>query len=228
MHHHPDIASVDAHPKGGGGDNDRFFVPIEEVLDVRPSRSAHAGVIWACGETALDQALGHLFGVISGCHVHDGAAPGDGRFGDGIAHPVHLRSTPRCLDDRQRKVRAVEPGHDDFGLFDAERRQDVRPDVRRRGGGESSDASRLQVLEDPAQASVVGTEIVAPLTDAVGFIHRDEVHRNAADRGQESGVTKPFRRHVEEVEFTALQGGECPCPVVVVAGHGGGSDPLAL
>jgi hypothetical protein len=77
--------------------------------------------------------------------------------------------------------------------------------VGRRGGAQDRDAFRQQ-LEDPDEPPVVGPEVVAPVTDAVGLVDHEEA-RALRDLRQdvcaEGRVVEPLGRDEEQVDLVA-------------------------
>ena len=76
---------------------------------------------------------------------------------------------------------------------------------------EGKDGALREEFADTSYLQVGGTEIVAPLTDAVRLIHRDEAHLHALQLIQEQLAGKTFRRNVEEFvgsEDAVLQNGQ--------------------
>ena len=60
-----------------------------------------------------------------------------------------------------------------LGLIEVELLSDVALDARRGGGGERDDRGWPQHGQLLAKHAVVGTEVMAPLRDAMGFVNSD-------------------------------------------------------
>ena len=102
------------------------------------------------------------------------------------------------------------------------------PGVGRGGGGQDRNGIR-QPGDEVRDAAVVGTEVVAPVRDAVGFI--DDQQPGAAEEfGQlglpESGIGEPFRRDQEDIHLIGGQLFADGVPLQLVGGvDGDGADP---
>ena len=80
--------------------------------------------------------------------------------------------------DRERQVGALEAGDEIERVLEAELGGDVGADVRR-GGGRERGGGHAQLRAEAGEPPVVGTEIVAPLADAVGLVHDEARRANA-------------------------------------------------
>ena len=67
------------------------------------------------------------------------------------------------------------------------------------GGGEGQDR-RLHGVAAPSDLPVRRAEVVPPLADAVGLVHRQEPDALRAQALHEAGEVEPLRRHEEDVQ----------------------------
>ena len=91
---------------------------------------------------------------------------------------------------------------DDLGRVGAEAEpfQDLVAHHRGRGRGAGEDARSLELGEDLTDLQVVGAEVVAPLADAVGLVHRDEGDLDVPEQGSKAREGQPLGRHVDDLE----------------------------
>ena len=81
--------------------------------------------------------------------------------------------------------------------------EDVRPRVRRGAAGERERERVAQQVSPPAQLAIHRAEFVAPLGDAVGFVHREQ---RGTDSGSPQGTDKRAQALRSTVEETHLAG----------------------
>jgi hypothetical protein len=101
---------------------------------------------------------------------------------------------------RDLAARAVRAGGELFGdvVDDPVGRGRRAGEDRHRGGARAD-----QLVEDVAQAAVVGPEVVAVVGDAVRLVdheHADPGDEAVEDLPAEAGVVEPFGRHQQQVD----------------------------
>ena len=148
--------------------------------------------------------LGDDLRVADGEAVHDAGAGQVGKDGGQPRQPLRLRGH---VDDPQRQTGAGEGTAQDQQVV-AELAGDVGDDAVVRGGGARQDrhAGRQQ-LEHAGDAPVVGSEVVAPVADAVGLVDDEQTAAGTDDRehlGAEAAVGEPLGRDQQEVDLVAI------------------------
>ena len=68
--------------------------------------------------------------------------------------------------------------------------------------GEREYRRTSEALGDSAEGEIVGSEVVAPLTDAVRLIDYEQANRPGEKVLEECTVLEPLRREVEDLPFT--------------------------
>ncbi|MNQ75308.1 hypothetical protein D3C85_900950 [compost metagenome] len=198
MHHVADIALVDAHAEGDGGDDAVDLPGHEAALDRLARLMGHAGVIGAGGDAALAQAFGDLLGGLLLGDVDDARLPGLGP--QPLDQPALLVGAADRLD-QQVEVGPVEAGGDHIRRRDGELGLHVGDHRRRGGGGEQQHLGNAELALVVGQLEVVGTEVVAPLGDAVGFVDHQQGDRHLADEVAEAFVLQAFDRDHQDLQF---------------------------
>src|SRR6476646_2959724 len=101
-------------------------------------------------------------------------------------HVLNLLLDRGPRDHAIQEVGPVEGPDQLDGRFETELRQDVSPDARRCRRGERVKAHRRPALAERRELAVFGPEVVAPLADAMRFVHGDEADRLASDEARET------------------------------------------
>ncbi|MDT4848206.1 hypothetical protein FQZ97_822920 [compost metagenome] len=204
MHHLADVAFVDAHAEGDGGDHDVDLAGHELALQGFPRLVGHAGVVGAGGDATLAQALGDLFGSLLQGHVDDGRLSGARR------QPVHQAAQLVVAGhrlDQQVEVAAVETGGDHIGIGDDELALHVGDHRRRRGGGQQQHLGNAELALVLGQLEVVGTEVVAPFGDAVRLVHHQQGNRHLLDKAAEALVLQALHRDHQDLQLAGARPG---------------------
>ena len=76
--------------------------------------------------------------------------------------------------------------------------RDVVPHAGRGGRGEGVDADVRKSLAEQGELAVLGTEVVAPLADAVSLVDREPPHAGAGEDVEQAGVHEPLRGHEQQ------------------------------
>ena len=162
------IGFVDAHAEGDGGTNDARLVANEEFLILRPLVVCEARVIRHGGESTLREALRETI-CRGACGAIDDAAIHRPRFDE-------VQNLLRRLllgNDAIGKVWAVEAGHKDLRLAEAQMLDDVLPHAFGGGRRERHERNVGEPLAQLRDLAILGTEIMPPLGNAVGLVDRD-------------------------------------------------------
>ena len=197
-----DIGLVHAHAEGDGGHHDQPVLAGKPRLDYAPIFGLHPAVIMAGVVAFLGQRLRQSFGLGTGPAVDDAGLP---LAGGGKAQDLLARAGLGAKG--KMDVRAVKAAQKGVGLFAIEQLLDdlsLGFRVRRRGKGRDRHAQRLPQFPD---AQVVGAEVMAPLADAMGLVHRDEADTDPPQHGHRGAGGKPLGREVEQLQIARLERG---------------------
>ncbi len=230
VHHVTDVGLVDAHAEGDGGDDAGRMAFHEVALDALAGLGVEPGVVGGGNETRLAQVGGQTLGGLLQGDVDDG---GLGRFAAQPGpEPLDQATRPglgRYRRHFQVEVGPVEAGGGDVALGDAEALAHVGDYPRRGRGGQQQDLGNVELVAVVGQLEVIGAEIMAPLRDAVGFVHDQQRDRHAADEGAEALVLEPLHRDHEDADLAALDAfHHCRRFLAALARvDAGGGDPVA-
>ena len=193
MEHQTDVGFVDAHTKCIGGHHDAYGAGSPGLL---------APVFFVLGET----------GMVVGGAVAPGGEPG-GQFAAAFtAAGINDDGTGETVEHVAQLAFLVVGGADDVGQIgpveghaehvrgtESQLLLDVVDHFGGGCGGQGQDGTVGQQAADVGNAGVGGTEIVAPLGDAVGFVDRDKTDGNVRQFGQKKGSGKPFGRNIKKL-----------------------------
>jgi len=97
-------------------------------------------------------------------------------------------------------VRPIEAPQEGLGRTPVEKpRDDLGPRLLVRGCGKGGERYVQRALQR-ADPEVVGAEVVAPLADAMRFVHGDQARADAPEERQCCARGEPFGRHVKELQ----------------------------
>ena len=143
------------------------------------------------GQPGIVQCLGQRLGLGAGAAIDDARlpAPGGGEIQNLAARPIlGLKG--------QMDVRAVEPAQKALRLCPGKKPGD---DFLARFGIGGGGKRRQRHIQCPAQfpdAQVIGTEIMAPLADAMRLVDGDATHAGTAQHRHRRPRSQPLGRHV--------------------------------
>ena len=127
-----------------------------------------------------------------------GSAPGSARA---AAIPRWTAGLVRARHDREREVRAVEPGRHVHRVAQPEPGDDVSRDLRRGGRRRGDDRVRAEPARGVGEPEVVRPEVVPPLGHAVRLVDHEQPDPRAPDPLQEAGRGEPLGRDVEQPQL---------------------------
>ena len=128
------------------------------------------------------------------------------------------------------QVRTVKAGHEfRRGLLEQARRN-VPPRRCVGGGREGGDLRATGGPGEVRDAQIVGAEVMAPLRDAMGFIHRNHGQPRSSQAFGKAWNRHPLGSHVEKPEtaFVERSPGRLAVIRLISRGEGGGVDPGRL
>ena len=98
------------------------------------------------------------------------------------------------------EIRAVKAGRDLVGVFQFEAAPDIVPDVGRGGRCECpDDRAPGQAVHERLDAEVAGAEVLPPLADAVGLVHRHHADLPLLRKPLETRHLQPLRSHIDDL-----------------------------
>ena len=168
-------------------------------------------MVGSCPITCTLELFGHALGRLLQGDVNDRWAWFAGPDAlDQECVTVRTRNRRRLY----RQVWAIEAGNDRAFSRNAESGANLIDNRRNCRGGQRQDPFGLEVPSGFGQLQVVGTEIVSPFRDAMGFVDCEQRDLHASHRFQEAFVVEAFRRYVKKFQVSRLQSRLC-FPVLV-------------
>ncbi|EKD60521.1 MAG: hypothetical protein ACD_54C00695G0005 [uncultured bacterium] len=200
MCHPADVGFVDAHAESNRCHHDQPVFLLKADFDAAAFFGLHAAMIKTGRMRLGAQGLGKGFGFCPRCTVNNArlAAPGCRKPQDLVARAILDRKGQmniRAIKAPQEGFRwlAIKQARDDFGagFFVGSRRKGCQRHV--------------QGPPQLANAQVIGAKIMAPLADAMRFIHRDHRAVDPAQHRRCGRSAQPFRRHVKQLQPPLVQ-----------------------
>ena len=187
-----DVGLVYAHTEGVGADDDADVVLLPVVLPLVLHRMVEAGMKESSVQSVVAEHLADALGVVAAIAIDDSRTLDRSQdmnefliFVDGLAHHVG-------------KILAGETHTDDILLLELQLLLNVINHFWRCRCREGEDRNAGLPLANLCYLEIRGPEVVAPLTDAVGLVDRDEAHFDALQLVEEDGRLEAFGRDVEQ------------------------------
>ena len=206
MYDEPQVGLVDPHPKGVGGYDHRQLARHEPFLHLTTFVARQTGMVQAHAtargfpsQFAL-HSIGHLFAPLSSRRVNDARA---GRVAEECEQDFVLLAHVTRLLDLETQIRSSETGNKRTRLDQTQQPSDVPLDGRRGGGRECNCLRKSQTFAELSEPCVVGTEVMAPFADAMGFINGKQLNLGLPDGVQKLAVSQAFRSDIHQVEFAS-------------------------
>ena len=197
MDHEPYVGLVDAHAEGIGGYHDLHPVIEEIVLILPPGIRIQLGMVGRSPDTAALQQAGSLI------HLLCGAAVDDARVVALFQHKVQqlLRLLAgQSAPGLKIEVGTVKAGGHLIGLLQGQLFPDIVPHM---GGGRGRERAHHrtagQAVHKGFDAQVAGPEVLSPLADAMGLVHRHHADGPFLRKPLEAGHFQPLRCHIDDL-----------------------------
>jgi len=176
--HGADIGFVDAKAESDGTDEHASFFAHPLFLVLAAGGGVHLAVIADGGDAVFFEQIDDFADAGDGWRVHDDVAVLHFLYGFDDAGVLHVSF---ALADEIAEVFAAEAGHGFEGIAEVELVDDVVTDLLGGAGGEGGDGMIGEERAELAELAVFGTEVVAPLGDAMGFVDGEEGERDLAE-----------------------------------------------
>ena len=191
------VRFVDPHPERNGRDDDDALLPHEPHLGVVAHRGVQPRVVRQGGDTVVVQPRG------CGLHALAGQAVDD----PGLALVLGADQVQQLIAgtvlgfDPVLDVGPVEVRDEVLGLPQLQALGDLP--MRGAGGrGRQGDPGDVRErMGEHRQAQVVRAEVMAPLSDAVCLVDREQGDPGPTQQVQGARQDQPFRGHVEQVQL---------------------------
>ena len=191
-----DVGLVHSHPEGVGGD-DHVGTPSHELILGRLACVAvEPGVIDDRRPPEPGHVAADVLAALPARRIDDRRA---GVPAEDLGEGVELLGVAAGLDHAIGQVRAIEPRDELGGVAKVELVGDVAADEVGGGGRQGDAGGHLQLSAGAAEPGVVGAEVVAPLADAMGLVHREQRRPDPPHRLHEPAGAEPLGGDVHEV-----------------------------
>ncbi len=203
MHHESQIGFVDSHSKRVGCDDDRSLPRHKFLLHRTTLVRSEPTVIKR--QRTIDvglQQLDQMLATFSSRSVNDSRSGG---FVHKLDQPLIFFVIAGRRFDSKRQIVSRETGHESRWIIKVQNFRDIVLNQFGRRRGQRHCLRIANPLPKLAQSRIIGTEIVTPLADTMGFIDRQQLHFNAADRSHEGIASQTFGRDVNELVLTGPQ-----------------------
>ena len=164
------IGLVDAHAKGVGSHYHPPFVVLPLLLVAVLDGGVESGMEVVGTDAGVGEHLGYLLGALAAAHIDDGTALHGSEdmqqlvvFVGGVAHDV-------------AQVLALKAHAEHVVFFEPQLVLDVYHHLGRGGGSEREDRYIGLDAAYVGNTQVTGTEVIAPLADAMGFVDGDKTN----------------------------------------------------
>jgi hypothetical protein len=210
-----DLGVVDPHAEGARGTHDSIAAGGEPGLEPIARRAVQAGVVDSRFPAPTPELVGEPYRSRPRKQVDEG-----GRSPSVTERPLHgshdlveTGGVPSRVTYRPVEIRTIDTAQKARGSAKAEAGFDLRSCVRSRGGRERRDGRATRRLEKSKDLTVFRAEVVAPVTDAVRFVH-DHASRFNDPRERTDAIRRErFRRKVEQARREVAQT-ICECPLL--------------
>ena len=204
VHDVGDVGLVYAHAEGVGGHHDLGAVELEVLLAAAALGVGEPGVVLHGGKARAAEPGADLFHLRARGAVDYPAASAPA--GEEIPQ---LRELVRRAAHVEEEVRPVKARDQHVRLVEAQQADDVLAHLGRGRGGEGrDDGTPGQGADAGRYLEVAGSEILAPVGDAVRLVHGDERDLGPAERIGKGGALQPLGRYVEQAVDIPAQAAE--------------------
>ena len=184
-----DVAFVNAHAKGDGGDDAVDLARHELALHGFALRVQHAGVVGLRGHAVLAEVAGYILGRFLQGDIHNAALLR--ARGQPLGQALQLVGATDGLD-QQIQVGAVKAGAHHVKSVDGKFGLHIGHDGRGSGGGQQKSLRNFELALVIGQFLVIGAKVVTPLRDAMRLVHHQERDGNLRDEVAKTLVFEPF------------------------------------
>ena len=188
VHHGAHVAAINAHAERHGGHHNVKLLSGESLLHLGALDRSHACVVARRIEFLLAQVLRDRLRLFA-AHAIDNhrIATMPLKNAQNLLAPINARL------DAVNQVGAVEIPNQYQRIDQFQLRNDVIAHRRRGGGGACVQAHAWEHAPQLLELPILGSEIVAPLADAVRLINGDGAYAHAAEPGIEPRRKQSFR-----------------------------------
>ena len=194
------VGLVDTHAEGDSGHDDGEPLHEEVVLCLTARHGVHAGMVGTGVDVVGTQHLGQLLHLTATQTVDD-ATLALVLLDEADDVLIHLLGLGAHLII---EVRAVERTLELGSIGHAQVLLDVRAHLVGGRSRKGNDGRIAYLIDDWADATILGAEVMAPLRDTVSLIHRVEGDLHIGQKVHVLGLRQRLGRHVEQFRTPRL------------------------
>ena len=200
VNHPAHIALVDTHSEGDGSAHHLYLVHLETFLNGCSLLGGESGMISFSLYAMLLQSLCHHLRILAREAVDDACLIR--ATGDEMVNEFQLLLLRAFLTHGKTEVGTVETAHEGLSL-QVQLVDDILSGNLIGGSRERHHRHAIEFLVQESELGILRTEIVAPLTDTVGFVHGEERNLDVAEQIRYL-ADEFFGRNIEQFQFARL------------------------
>ena len=197
VNHPAYVALVDTHSEGDGSAHHFYLVHLETFLYRGSLLGGESGMIGFCLYAMLLQSLCHHLRILAREAVDDACLVW--ATGDEMVDELQLLLLGAFLTHGETEVGTVEAAHEGLSV-QMQLVDDVLAGNLIGCGGKCHHRNAPETLVKESELRILRTEIVAPLTDTVGFIYGEERNLDVAEQIRYL-AEEFFGRNIEQFQF---------------------------
>ena len=197
VNHPAHIALVDTHSEGDGSAHHFYLVHLETLLYRGSLLGGESGMIGFCLYAMLLQSLCHHLRILAREAVDDACLVW--ATGDEMVNEFQFLLLRTFLAHGKTEVRTIETAHEGLAV-QMQLVDDVLSGNLIGCSRERHHRHAIEFLVKESELGILRTEVVAPLTDAVGFIYGEERNLDVAEQIRYL-AEKFFGRDIEQFQF---------------------------
>ena len=197
MNHPSHIALVDTHSEGDGSAHHLYLVHLETFLYRGSLLGGESGMIGFCLYAMLLQSLCHHLRILAREAVDDACLVW--ATGDEMVNEFQFLLLRAFLAYGEAEVRTVEAAHEGVSL-QVQLVDDILSGNLIGSSRKRHHRHAIEFLVQESELGILRTEIVAPLTDTVGFIYGEERNLDVAEQIRYL-ADEFFGRNIEQFQF---------------------------
>ncbi|MNB99359.1 hypothetical protein D3C75_466380 [compost metagenome] len=202
MHHKAHVRFVDAHTKGDGRHHNLQIVALELLLHLGTDVVFQPGMVSRRAKTPTLQTGGGVF------HFCPAVTVDNARLAALLLHVAQeLIQRLKLFHQHVANVRAIEAADLNQRIVEPQQARDIKTGGVIGGGGERHKRHGREALTQLAEGGIFRAEIMSPLGNTVGFVHRHQ-HRIPVRQMLKKVIQhQTFRRDIQQADLPATATG---------------------
>ena len=201
VNHEANIGLVDPHSKSVGRHNRANLFAHEGFLHLVPSAVIQTGVISGRADLRPLENGREVVHRLTGGRVNHGESI---VLSQNLYDSLFFFGVVPGWNDVVREIRPIKTGDDRLRVFQGQLASNIAANLGGCGRRQGDCRRRAERLVHLLHPEVAWPEIVPPLTDAVGFVDREERDASLAQSLGSAAEVETLRRYVEELDLAAI------------------------